>query len=443
MPPPPPPALPDELLEEIFLRLPPDEPDHLLRASLASKLWLRLLSGARFRGRYRDFHGAPPMLGFLYSWLYNSRPEAEDPVPHFVPTTKFRACIPDDDWGDCEYDAWDCRHGRVLLGDTGHQPMTLVVWDPMTGRRRELYAPSPVGYSYGAAVLCAVTGCDHRTCHAGPFQIVFVSLDNGEDDRVAQACVSLPVTGDHSKPCFRSHFDKWTEPCSALHLDSDVYIYRTPPVLVQDALHFNLYSYASDDVVGILKYDLSSNSLSLIDMPLAWSVHANASILMTMEDDSLGFAHVYGLILNLWSRHMGSDGVASWTRHTVIDIKDILPIGNPNKRLRLIGSVEGTDIIFVTTYLGIYEINLKSLQWKKLCGRREYCTLIPYMSFYHPPESKVTEREERWDTQMRLNDDIGLSMVKGRLPLSSTGKMTRPPEVGGDMGLVIISVGIQ
>ncbi|XBH74820.1 hypothetical protein VPH35_101698 [Triticum aestivum] len=129
---------------------------------------------------------------------------------------------------------------------------------------------------------------------------------------------------------------------------------------------------------------MSTNSLSLIDMPLAWSVNANASILVVMEDDSLGFAHVDGLILNLWSRHMGSDGVASWTQRAVMDIKDILPIRNPNKRLRLIGSVEGTDIIFVTTDLGIYKINLKSLQWNKVWERKKFQAFIPYMSFYNP-----------------------------------------------------------
>ncbi|KAK1642086.1 hypothetical protein QYE76_059891 [Lolium multiflorum] len=56
---PPPPTLPDELLEEIFLRLPPNEPACLVRASLASKLWLSLLSGTSFNSRYRQFHGAP------------------------------------------------------------------------------------------------------------------------------------------------------------------------------------------------------------------------------------------------------------------------------------------------------------------------------------------------------------------------------------------------
>uniref|UniRef100_A0A453MIJ1 F-box domain-containing protein n=1 Tax=Aegilops tauschii subsp. strangulata TaxID=200361 RepID=A0A453MIJ1_AEGTS len=357
-------------LEEIFLLLPPDEAEHLLRASLANKFWLGLLSGARFRGRYREFHGAPPMLGFLYSCHWNSRPKMKDNIPHFVPTTKFRACIPDDDWGDWEYDAWDCRHGRVLLGDAGYKPMTLVVWDPMTGCRRELDAPVLVDNSYGAAVLCAASGCDHSTCHAGPFQVVFIALNKTDAHHcVAQAWVTLPVTGDHSNPIllsiYRSHFDKWSNPCSGLHLDSDVYIHEAPPVFIQDTLHFKLCSCVDDRLVGILMYDISTNCLSLIDMPLAGSIIADDVILMVMEDDSLGFAHVGGLILNLWSRHMGSDGVASWTQRTVININDILPIRNPKKRLRLIGSVEGTDIIFVTTDLGIYKINLKSLQWKE------------------------------------------------------------------------------
>ncbi|XP_048550769.1 uncharacterized protein LOC125530410 [Triticum urartu] len=237
----------------------------------------------------------------------------------------------------------------------------------------------------GARVLCAVAGCDHRTCHAGPFQVVFVGLDHcHEDGCVARACVSRPVTGNHSKPGLQSPFVKWSKRCSALHLDSGLYIYDAPSVFVQDTLHFKLCNRAEDRVVGILKYDMSTNSLSLIDMPLAWSVNANASILVAMEDDSLGFAHVDGLILNLWSRHMGSDGVASWTQRAVIDIKGILPIGNPNKRLRLIGSVEGTDIIFVTTDLGIYKINLKSLQWKKVWERKKFQDFIPYMIFYNP-----------------------------------------------------------
>ncbi|KAF7069194.1 hypothetical protein CFC21_074857 [Triticum aestivum] len=385
----PPPVLPDELLEEVFFRLPPDEPEHLLCASLVSKVWLGLLSAPRFRARYRDFHGAPPMLGFLCSLRSNSVHEAEDNIPHFLPTTKFRARIPDDDWGCWGYTAWDCRHGRVLLGDQSYQPVPLVVWDPMTGCRRELDSPDQLRRSYGAAVFCAVAGCDHRACHAGPFQVLYIGVDTIEDgEYVARACLSLPVTGDWSKPCSGSRFNKWNEPCSALHLGPIAFWDELSPVFVQDALHFKLVYYL-DNHIAILKYDLGSNCLSLIDAPLAGSILLNASILVAMEDGRLGFANVDMLTIHLWSRQRGSDGIASWTQRTVININNLLPIHNPNKILRLIGSVEGRDIIFVAMGLDIYGINLKTLRWKKLQKRKKLCGLILYMSFYNPQERVI------------------------------------------------------
>ena len=123
---------------------------------------------------------------------------------------------------------------------------------------------------------------------------------------------------------------------------------------------------------------MGSNCLSLIDVPMVGVL--GFTTLMAMEDGSLGFTLV-GRLTNiyLWSRQMGSDGVASWTQRTVININNILHIRNPKKRLRLIGSVKGTDIIFVTTDLGIYKINLKSLQWE----REKFQVFIPYTSFYN------------------------------------------------------------
>ncbi|VAI40306.1 unnamed protein product [Triticum turgidum subsp. durum] len=231
------PSLPEELLEEVFLHLPPDEPEHLVRASLASKLWLGLLTGARFRGRYRDFHGAPPMLGFLYTLPFLcSSPLSTDPRPHFLSTTKFAARIPDHLRGYSEYDAQDCRHGRVL--DLG--PRILFIWNPMTGCSTEL--PPSTEYmeaeSSGAAVLCAVTGCDHRACHEGPFRVVFVYLDQDEGEGVCVASATV-LLSDSSK---RSN-GKWCEPCSRLDLVDDAFIEARPPVLVQDALHFMLRHY--------------------------------------------------------------------------------------------------------------------------------------------------------------------------------------------------------
>uniref|UniRef100_A0ACD5VZA6 Uncharacterized protein n=1 Tax=Avena sativa TaxID=4498 RepID=A0ACD5VZA6_AVESA len=378
--PPPPPALPDELIEEVFLRLPPDEPACLVRASLASKLWFGLLIGPIFCSRYREFHGTPPMLGFFYSHgLYYSSSVEEEPDPLFVSTTKFGACIPDhdhdEDWCYSLHDAWDCRHGRVVIGDRDALPAKLVVLDPMTGDWRELAAPEDYD-SYGAAVLCNVTGCDHLGCHKEPFQVVVVGMDIG--DSVAHVYVSLQGPGELYRP-----ISQWSKPCPGLHIGSDALIQPMPPVLIQDTLYFMLL-YDDDDCIGILKYDLCSQCLSLIDAPFAETDIDTITILMGMKDGSLGFAHLDGLNLNLWSRQMGSDGVGSWTECRVIDLNEFLPIQNPEKGLRLMGSSEGRDIIFVSTDLGIYEINLKSLEWKKIWNRRNFHALIPYMSFYRP-----------------------------------------------------------
>jgi hypothetical protein len=233
-------------------------------------------------------------------------------------------------------------------------------------------------------VLCALTGCDHRTCHAAPFQVVFAGLHrkaNDDDDCVACTCVSLPETGDWSKPCPR--FDYWGEPCPDLHLPGDAFIQPMPPVLVEEALHFML-EYDDDDSAEILKYDFTSNSLSLIDAPIEDSDIASSSILMAMEDGSLGFAHVDGLTLYIWSRLMDSNRVASWSQRRIINLRSLLPIQNPEESLKLVGSVEGSDTVFVTTDLGIYEINVKSQRWKKIWKRENFCALIPYMSFYNP-----------------------------------------------------------
>jgi len=380
MPPPEPaPTLPVELLEQIFLRLPPDEPAWLVRASLASKFWLGLLTGTRFQGLYREFHGAPPMLGFLYNWPLEYAPEEEDTAPHFVSTTKFGAH--NLNWED--YNVLDCRHGRVLLFHVNWSSGEgkLIVWNPITGSRKEVGAPD-VFCSIWAAVLCPVTDCDHRACHEGPFRVVFVGLDKVGGGYLAYDGVSSPETDGI----------EWGETSHGFdHLLDNGDVQPLPPVLVDDALHFMLVH--DDDHVGVLKYDLLSTELSLIDAPLAETDDARDVILMAMEGGSLGFAHVDGLTFNLWSRQMGdSDGAMAWTQRIVINLRELLPIRNPEKRLRLIGSVEGCDIVFVTTDLGIYEINLKSLQQKKIWKREKYSVLFPYMSFYSPQGTEHVDK---------------------------------------------------
>jgi hypothetical protein len=393
--PPPSRALPEEVVEEILLRLPPHKPACLARASLASKPWLALLSSSRFRARYREFHGVPPMLGFLQFRPWNClKPKEGDPIPPYVSTTKFRPRIPDIGWGN--YAVWDCRHGRVLLGERNTGPMKLAIWDPMTGRSKELQEPSCMAVerqdgSIGAAVVCASSGCDHRACHEGPSQVVFFSLHNDRGRFVAQACVSFQETSECSKP--RSGFprDEWSEPCSGLPIEAVGFIEPKPPVLVKDAIHFTLvygYEYVGDELfheeipqLHILKYDFSSNCLSLVDAPSMASRHYLNSVLMALEDGSLGFVIMKRLHIYIWSRQIGSDGATTWTQ--IMRFRNV-PTKDPPNYLAPKGSVEGSDIIFVYMKFGIYKINLKTLLCKKIWEGERCNALIPYMSFYNP-----------------------------------------------------------
>ena len=50
--PPQPPDLMEELVEEVLLRFPPDDPASLVRVTLVCKLWCRLVCGAAFRRRF-------------------------------------------------------------------------------------------------------------------------------------------------------------------------------------------------------------------------------------------------------------------------------------------------------------------------------------------------------------------------------------------------------
>ncbi|WVZ85222.1 hypothetical protein U9M48_032170 [Paspalum notatum var. saurae] len=174
MAPPPrlPPVLLDELVEEVLLRVPPDDPERLLRAALVCKCWCRIISDPGFRRRFREFHRTPPMLGFF-----------SDLSTPFISTSSFLS--PRAARHNCQ--AIDARHGRVLRHSVpwhlGDKPLdnAFRVLDPITGERRKLpLLPLPFyPCNWNAAVLCASLGtCDHLDCRRGPFLVVLVGTDH-------------------------------------------------------------------------------------------------------------------------------------------------------------------------------------------------------------------------------------------------------------------------
>ncbi|XP_037443937.1 uncharacterized protein LOC119312314 [Triticum dicoccoides] len=338
----PPPVLMDDLVEEVLLRLPPDEPACLVRASAVCKPWRRILAGQRFRRRYREFHWTPPVLGLFER---NGR---------FVPTSDlFPAKHGHSDWF-----VTDCRHGRALAIII----KSLAVFDPITGQRRRVPWPRPVDQltHFSAAVLCAAQGCDHRSCQGGHFFVAFVTTRK----EVSLGWLYSSETRVWSNLTPVHHPNVKSTSAIAVH-----------SVLLGDAIYFNADS--------IIECQLGTRCLSMFEKPID-----DSGSLMMAEDCRLGFAAVVDdTDLTLWFREVGAgpEGAIGWEKHRVIDLKLLLPEGAlsiPTFQDGVSGIAEGTQVIFVSTCVGSYMVDLKSLQVRMVS--RPCKRIFPYMSFYIP-----------------------------------------------------------
>ncbi|XP_066391832.1 uncharacterized protein [Miscanthus floridulus] len=170
----------DDTIIDVLLRLPPEGPAHLFRASLVCKQWRRVLSHPDFLRLYSRVHRTPPLLG-----LFNLCSSDSHPGPCFVPIPTTAAGSPSSsvaaaDGGalaidHCPWRVLDCRHGRILLQRryVADDARAFLVWEPITGDRHELPWLNTASRT-SAVVLCAVAtdGCDHSGCRGGPFLVL-------------------------------------------------------------------------------------------------------------------------------------------------------------------------------------------------------------------------------------------------------------------------------
>ncbi|CAL5078131.1 unnamed protein product [Urochloa decumbens] len=361
-PPPPPSELIADVTAEILLRLPPDEPEHLFRAALVCKPWLRILCDPAFLRRYLAFHGAPPVLGLLHRLQVLDG----DPSPRFASTTSMPDFLhPGADGRRTR--PLDCRHGRVLihmLGDEDEDESAgYLVWNPVTGDRHAVPEPDIDWMSYTAAVFCTADGCDHLDCHDGPFRVAFVGSDATWD--LIWASVYSSETG------------AWSTPVS-LDNGRDFYVRPRRGALVGDEMYFTI---TRDTAIG--KYDWGKNCLSVVKPPPP-STYYGWVALMTMVDGSLGLAGVEEHNLYQWSRKVNSEGAAEWALCRIIELETVMPMANLSNGACVVGSAEGVGVIFINTDAGLFTIELKSGQARKVDERGVCFSVLPYMSFYTP-----------------------------------------------------------
>ncbi|KAF2926097.1 hypothetical protein DAI22_06g101300 [Oryza sativa Japonica Group] len=362
----PPPELRDDVLAEIFSRIPPDDPAILVRVSAVCKPWRRLLSGRIFLSRYHALHLAPPILGF-----FCEEKALTGPFSSFVRTTSFRPIIPDRGGGGG--DGWlipcDSRHGRALF--ITQPPLQLLVLDPITGMERPLCAP--------AAVLCAVDGCGHHDCHGRAYRVALVGTD------VAGGATHAAV--------YSSETYAWSDPTSIDHHPNARVQARRPSVLVGNA---RLY-FLCDNNTSIVEFDMATMTLSVIPSPpLAGPGHEEVcgALLVTAEGGGLGFAAILkqSRTLHQWSKEEATN---QWKhlKH-VRDLEHLLPytvgvhLHDPFSRMSnlLIGFADG--VIVVRTHDGVFTVELGSSRPPKKVSRRSaIVAAFPYLSFCTPGTS--------------------------------------------------------
>ncbi|KAJ1287559.1 hypothetical protein BS78_02G019500 [Paspalum vaginatum] len=384
-----PPPLMEELVEEILLRLPPDEPAHLFRAAAVCKAWRTMLSdssGSGFLRRYRKFHGTPPMLGYIHTTYNYNR-------PHFVATTStafppsLSLAIPVA--VNVSWEVLDCRRGRVLMYHAySTSCLVFVIWDPIitgSARKHVVALHGRNLHTLAAAVMCARDGCDHLDCHGGPFRLVLVEklFVSGED--VVRASIYSSVT------------DAWTTVSDSIVLDHFEPVNGSRSLLIRDALYFSFNSGRILTNTLHLKYDLGSHGLSVIDTSgVRWDALA-----IKAEDGGLGFTAVLEdncIYLWSWKQYDGgrsANGTTSgggggrWARHMAINLNKLASLPTHCARSfqsRLVGYIEGTDTIFVCAYnTTAFTLDLKSRLVRKVNAEaHDHCRIIPYMSFYTP-----------------------------------------------------------
>ncbi|GJN10440.1 hypothetical protein PR202_ga28534 [Eleusine coracana subsp. coracana] len=141
-----------------------------------------------------------------------------------------------------------------------------------------------------------------------------------------------------------------------------------------------------------------ATTLTVTADPSSWRRWRNGRIVCTstlrrlaagasgLEDGGLGVARLEKYRLDLWSNN-SSAGDAQWSKIGVIQLQTLLPV-NAAIADHVVAFAHGVGVFFVGTDKGLFSIDLKSRQARKVCnmacGEGGIHTIVPYMSFCTP-----------------------------------------------------------
>ena len=108
---------------------------------------------------------------------------------------------------------------------------------------------------------------------------------------------------------------------------------------------------------------------------------------MQAEGGGLGFLFISENCIQLWKKKTDCDGVASWVLGRTVALDKLLSM-NPegSQSPRILGFAEDNNVVLLWTFIGVFQVQFETLQFKKL--------LEPYRFYrwfnYYPFEAVYT-----------------------------------------------------
>uniref|UniRef100_A0ACD5Z5B9 Uncharacterized protein n=1 Tax=Avena sativa TaxID=4498 RepID=A0ACD5Z5B9_AVESA len=239
-----------------------------------------------------------------------------------------------------------------------------IVWDPVSRRQCEFPPPEfAANILFDNAVV--LRSADRLGCSGCPFTVVYVGTDG---------------PGTPHASVFSSETRAWSSVTTIPDVPPETEILRCEPkALVGNVIYFACYHNI------ILRYDLSSRELSMMDWPMGSCFN---SALVKTDEGVLGCAMIEESELCLCSMETGPDGAVAWSQPRFFELEEQLL---PSHSYGVIGFVDGPDVFYLRAGSCIFTAELKSRRVKKIPIDRfsviAGCTLIPYTSFYTPDQA--------------------------------------------------------
>lgn len=308
--------------------------------------------------------------------------------PNRIPTGRFSLQF---DHGD-SLKCLGCCHGLVLLFSA--RRLEVLVWDPITGDRHRVAIP-PGFYE----LKTSITG------------VVLRAAGDGRHFLVALAVIEQNVGMQHARAqafacVYSSETGVWGNTISTL-LQSEVGHTPTPgiriltsiltpamcfsgkstdAVLVGDSFYWMVTRVLHGTLTSsrILELDLDGQSLNVIPVPVVRSGLTNCHMcVMRAEGGGLGFLFLSCFSAQFWNGKTDCHGVASWELGKTIELDKLLSLEIERTACpHILGYASQNNVVFLWTRVGVFTLQLESLEFKQIFETDILPSYYPYESVY-------------------------------------------------------------